>query len=201
MIRFASIVAAAAVLGGCALLATPDPVQLYRFGDPVPQANLAAPDAALAAVSLRRVTFPEAAAGDRLLAITGTEASYIAGARWVSPAESLFTEALENAFSSQARRVRLIGRQELTPATMILDLDMRAFEARYDAGAGAPPTIRVAARARMLSFPERTVVAERLFVVEEPAGENRVSAIVAAFDSATADLGGQLVTWTDGLAG
>ena len=201
MIRFASIVAAGAVLGGCALLATPDPVQLYRFGDPVPQANLAAPDAALAAVSLRRVTFPEAAEGDRLLAITGTEASYIAGARWVSPAESLFTEALENAFSSQARRVRLIGRQELTPATMILDLDMRAFEARYDAGAGAPPTIRVAARARMLSFPERTVVAERLFVVEEPAGENRVSAIVAAFDAATADIGSQLVTWTDGLAG
>ena len=201
MIRFASIFAAAALLGGCALLATPDPVQLYRFGDPVPQTTLAAPDAALAAVSLRRVSFPEAAAGDRLLAITGAEASYIAGARWVSPAESLFTEALENSFSSQAQRVRLIGRQELTPANMILDLDMRAFEARYDNGAGAPPMIRVAARARMLRFPERTVVAERLFVVEQPAGENRVSAIVDAFDAATADISGQIVTWTDGLAG
>lgn len=201
MIRLASIFAVAALLGGCALLASPDPVQLYRFGDPVPQATAAAPDAALVAVSLRRVTFQEAAAGDRLLAITGAEASYIAGARWVSPAESLFTEALENTFSSQARRVRLIGRQELTPANMILDLDMRAFEARYDHGADAPPTIRVAARARMLSFPARTVVAERLFVVEQPAGENRVSAIVEAFDAATADIGGQLVAWTDSLAG
>ena len=201
MIRLASIFAVAALLGGCALLATPDPVQLYRFGDPVPPATAASPDAALAAVSLRRVTVPEAAAGDRLLAITGAEASYIAGARWVSPAESLFTEALENTFSSQARRVRLIGRQELTPANMILDLDMRAFEARYDNGAGAPPTIRVAARARMLNFPERTVRAERLFVVEQPAAENRVSAIVDAFDAATADIGGQIVTWTDGLAG
>ena len=200
MIRFASIFAAAALLGGCALLATPDPVQLYRFGDAVPQTTGAAPGAALAPVSLRRVTFPEATASERLLAITGTEASYIAGARWVSPAESLFTEALENTFSSEARRVRLIGRQELTPANMILDLDVRAFETRYDDGAGAPPTIRVAVRARMLNFPDRTVRDERLFVVEQPAGENRVSAIVAAFDAATADVGGQIVAWTASLA-
>ena len=172
-----------------------------HFG--VPLVHVRAQDhflAALSGVTLRRVSFPEAAAGDRLLAITGAEASYIAGARWVSPAENLFTEALENTFSSQARRVRIIGRQELTPANLILDLDMRAFEARYDNGAGAPPTIRVAARARMLSFPARTVVAEQVFVVDQPAAENRVSAIVAAFDAATSDISQQLVTWTDGLS-
>lgn len=201
MIRIATVVASAAVLAGCALLATPDPVQLYRFGDDGSAAPAAAPDAALASVSLRRVDFPEAAAGDRLLAVNGVEASYIAGARWVSPAESLFTDAVVNAFSSDARRVRLIGRQELTPASLILDLDVRAFEARYDQGAEAAPTIRVSARARMMRVPERTVVAERIFTVDQPAGENRVSAIVAAFDAATADLGGQVVTWTDGLAG
>ena len=200
MIRLVSVLGAAALLGGCALLASPDPVQLYRFGDAAPRAG-AASNTALTAVSMRRITFPEAAAGDRLLAINGTEAFYIAGARWVSPAESLFTEAIENAFAGQSRRVRLIGRQELTPANLILDLDMRAFEARYDAGPDAPPTIRVAARARMLRFPERTVIAEQTFSVEQPAGENRISAIVAAFDAATADVGGQLVAWTDNLAG
>lgn len=201
MIRLASILGAAALLGGCALLSTPDPVQLYRFGEPVPRAGAAGSGAALTAVSMRRISFPDAAAGDRMLAITGVEASYIAGGRWVSPAESLFTEAIENAFSAQSRRVRLIGRQELTPANLVLDVDVRAFEARYDAGPGAPPTIRVAARARMLRFPERTVIAEQLFTVDQPAGENRISAIVAAFDAATETVGGQLVAWTDGLAG
>src|SRR5690606_21541523 len=71
MIRIAAVVAGAAVLAGCALLSTPDPVQLYRFGGDSGAAPAAAPDAALAAVSLRRIQFPEAVGDDRLLAVTG----------------------------------------------------------------------------------------------------------------------------------
>lgn len=201
MIRTAAVLLGAVALAGCALLSTPDPVQLYRFGGDSGASPAAAPGTALASVSLRRIQFPDAAADDRLLAVTGAEAAYIAGARWVSPAEDLFTDALVEAFSADSRRVRLIGRQELTPAEMILDLDVRAFEARYDRGQDAAPTVRVSARARMLRFPERTVMAERLFTVDQPAADNRVSAIVAAFDAATAELNGQLVAWTDSVAG
>lgn len=188
-----------ALLGACALLSTPDPVQLYRFGgDPAagPAETLAAP----VQVSLRAIEFPEASGGDRVLGVTGGEAAYIKGARWVSPAEDLYTAAIETAFATESQRVRLLGRRELTPATRTLDIDVRTFEARYDA-AGAAPRVVVTVRARMMRLPERTIVAERIFSVEQQAAENRVSAIVAAFDAATRDANSQIVGWTDRMAG
>ncbi|MBX9614316.1 MAG: ABC-type transport auxiliary lipoprotein family protein [Caulobacteraceae bacterium] len=199
MIRRFFVAGLAAVsLSGCALLSTPDPVQLYRFGgvDGVSAATVSDP----LEVRLRSVEFPEAARGDRLLGITGSEAAYIAGARWVSPASQLYSTALESTFGSEATAVRLIGRRELTPVSRMLDVDVRSFETRYD-HAGAVPEVVVTARARLLRLPERTVVAEQTFSVSRPAGENRVSAIVAAYEAATREVNSQIVTWTEANAG
>lgn len=197
LIRLAVAAAGALAVSACALLSTPDPVQTYRFGSaPV---SAAAPAASPVQVALRRVEFPEAVEGDKLLGVTGTETAYIKGARWVSPAADLYMESLENAFAAQATRVRLIGPRELTRGERTLDVDVRSFEARYDAP-GLAPTIVVAARVRLLAMPDRTVAAERLFTVEQPAGANRVSAIVEAFDTATRDLNTQIVSWTDANA-
>ena len=199
MIRSTLAMATAALaLSGCALLASPDPVQLYRFGDAGPAINAAAAGEPVQ-VKMRAVTFPEASRGDRILGITGSEAAYIGGARWVSPAEDLYDASLEAAFSAQAQGVRLIGRRELTPTTRLLDIDINRFETRY-AVAGAVPEVVVTARARLLRSPERTVVAERTFEVIQPAGENRVSAIVHAYEIATRDLNTQIVAWTEANA-
>ena len=195
-ISLAAATAAAVVLSGCALLSTPDPVQTYRFGGPAAAVSATEGRADLSEVNLRRVQFPEAVEGDRILGVTGTETAYIAGARWVSPAADLYMESLENAFAAQADRVRLIGSRELIRGEQSLDIDIRAFEARYPAP-GVAPTVVVTARARLLALPERTVAAERTFTVQQPAAANRVSAIVEAFDAATRDLNGQIVAWTD----
>ena len=204
MIRFsikrAAATAGALAVAGCALLSTPDPVQTYRFGGPAAAGAAAEGQAGLSQVSLRRVQFPEAVEGDKILGVTGTETAYIAGARWVSPASDLYLESLENAFAAQATRVRLIGPRELIRGERSLDIDMRAFEARYDAP-GAVPTVVITARARLLALPDRTVAAERTFTVQQPAAANRVSAIVEAFDIATRDLNTQIVGWTDANAG
>ena len=199
LIRPLAATVATMALSACALLSTPDPVQTYRFGG-APAATSAAAVASPVQVTLRRVEFPEAVEGDKLLGVTGTEAAYIAGARWVSPASDLYMESIENAFAAQATRVRLIGARELTRGQRSLDIDIRSFEARYDAP-GLAPTIVVTARARMLVLPERTVSAERVFTVEQPATANRVSSIVEAFDLATRDINTQIVAWTDASAG
>ena len=198
--KLAFTAAAVLALGGCALLSTPDPVQTYRFGGPAAVSAAAEGQSGLREVNLRRVQFPEAVEGDRLLGVTGTETAYIAEARWVSPASDLYMESLENAFAAQATRVRLIGPRELIRGERSLDIDMRAFEARYEAP-GAVPTVVVTARARLLALPDRTVTAERTFTVQQPAGANRISAIVEAFDIATRDLNTQIVDWTDANAG
>lgn len=199
--RVAVITVAAGLTAGCALLSTPDPVQMYRFGASETAMQEAAPAtmSQLRPVGLRRIQFPEAARGDRILAITGTEAAYISGARWVSPADELFNEAVIGAFSDQSRNVRLIGPREFSRSALSLDIDVRSFEARY-AYVGAAPAAHIVARARLLQFPDREVVDERVFTVSVPASDNRVSAIVAAFDAATADLGAQIVDWTDAAA-
>lgn len=199
MIRPILVALAAGALSGCALLSTPDPVQLYRFGE-TGGAPMAAAVSAPVQVRLRAVEFPAASRGDRILGVTGVEAAYIGGARWVSPAQQLYAQSIESAFAGQARTVRLIGQRELTPTTRVLDIDVRSFEARYDQG-GAVPVVTVSARARLLRFPERTVLAEEVFTFEESAGENRVSSIVAAFDAVTGALNTRIVAWTDANAG
>ena len=200
LIRPLAVTLTAMALSACALLSTPDPVQTYRFGGVAASSSAAPVVASPVQVILRRVELPEAVEGDKLLGVTGTETAYIAGARWVSPAADLYMESLENAFAAQATRVRLIGPRELTRGQRSLDVDIRSFEARYDAP-GLAPTIVVTARARLLALPERTVAAERVFTVEQPASANRVSSIVEAFDTATRDLNTQIVAWTDASAG
>lgn len=196
LVKAATAVAAVAVLGGCSLLSTPDPVQLYRFGNLPSGVSERESPASTVQVAMRRPEFAQAVREDRILGVTGTEAAYIKGVRWVSSADVLFSDSLESAFASQATRVRLIGPRELTRAGQALDIDVRTFEARY-AYAGAAPVATIIARVRLLNAQERSVTAERVFTVEQPASENRVSAIVRAFDEATRDLNSQIVAWTD----
>lgn len=205
ILKLACALAASAALPGCALLSTPDPVQMYRFGAQPSAAQAAvqaaprAPGEALRPVSMRRIGFSEAARGDRILAVTGSQAAYLSGARWVSTADQLFTESLTGAFSDHGRNTRLIGPREFSRATLSLDVEVRAFEARY-AHDGAVPVVHVSARGRILQFPDRGVMDERIFTVTRPAAENRVSAIVAAFEAAVGDVNGQIVEWTDAVA-
>lgn len=198
--RVAAVALTGAALSGCSLLSTPKPVQQYRFGVAPEAVQTVASAAAPVSVSLRRIDFPEASKGDRILGVTGNETAYIAGARWVSPAETLFNDALEGAFLARPERVRLIGRRDVGASARVLTLDVTTFEARYDAP-GATPTVVITARARMVGLPDRTVTSEKVFTVSQPATENRVSAIVAAFDIASRDLNNQVVDWTAGAAG
>lgn len=196
----AAAVAAVALSGCISLLPKADPVQLYRFGR-TPTELTDTPPANRTPLALNAVEFPQASRGDRFLTVTGTQVAYVAASRWAAPAETLFSEALERAFEERARAVRLTGRRELEPTRLMLDVDVRSFEARYEGGADAPPVVVVGFRARVLRMSDRTPVGERLIEARRPASENRVGPIVAAYDAATDDALGQLVAWADTQAG
>ena len=190
--------AAATALGACSLLSSPDPVQLYRFGGTQAEGRAVSP-AQPVDIALRRIEFAQAVRSERILGVTGTEAAYIKGARWLAPAPDLFTDALESAFASGASRVRLLGPREVTPGNQTLDIDVRTFEAHYAVRDGAP-TVVVIARARLLNR-DRTIDAEETFESSVPASANRVAAIVDAFDAATAAVTRDIVAWTDANVG
>jgi cholesterol transport system auxiliary component len=206
LVQLGAVAGVVVSLSGCALLSTPDPVQNYRFGLPLDAPSVEGDTPAPLSVSIRRIEFPAASGDDRMLGVTGTETAYIGGARWVSPASTLFDDSLKAAFSNRSDQIRVLGRREPGTPPLVLQVSVTTFEARY-AAAGATPDVVITARAQLRSTPERqaggaairpeqTRSVERVFTVTQPAGENRVSAIVAAFDTATRDINTQIADWT-----
>ncbi|MFZ4606371.1 MAG: ABC-type transport auxiliary lipoprotein family protein [Caulobacter sp.] len=194
----AALALAAIALSGCiSLFPKAEPAQLYRF-------DAAAPATATATGPLFGVlrlgtSFPRASAGDRILTVNDRgEAAYIAGARWVSPASVLFDEEIGSVFQN-AGRARLIGRGEVIKADYSLKLDVQTFEAHYDRGPKAAPEIVVSVRGVITRNRDRALIGEQVFTARVRAGENRVGAIVPAFNTALTQVLGQLVAWVNGV--
>jgi cholesterol transport system auxiliary component len=192
--RALALLPAAAALAGCVTLfpKTP-PAQLYRFEAQVPPAQAAAagPEVLVQESSL---DFDQAAGGDRLLTTTGDEVAYVAGARWASPASELFDAAVAHGFDAAGGRVRLVPPGPAHVAYR-LKLAVTRFEAEYANGAGAPPTIQVRLHAVLERQDDLSIVGEKDFDEPASATENRVGAMVAAYDQATSKTVADLVSW------
>ena len=177
-----------------------NPTQLYRFGTspPAPAAQAGGPRFTIVDPT---VEFDREAAGDRILTVTGDEAAYIKGSRWVSSASTLFESALENAFFADAGAARLMARGEVGHGDYALRLDVREFDARYDHGAGAAPQVVVRLHADLSRLDGRTLAGEHTFEARIDAKENRAGAIAEAFNQAVAKVLDELVTWVDARGG
>jgi cholesterol transport system auxiliary component len=197
MIRNAAIAALAVSLSGCiSLLPKADPAAMYRFG----QADVSVPKGppgAMFGVLKAPSAFTRAAAGDRILTSTNGEVAYIAGARWVSPAFILFEEAIARAFENDPGRARLIGRGEVAKADLVLRLEVRTFEADYVDGPKTAPEVVVRVRAVLNRNSDRALVGDQIFEAKVKAADNRVSAIVPAYDQAVAKVLGDVVGWVN----
>jgi cholesterol transport system auxiliary component len=198
LLRLALFGACALALSGCVtLLPKSKPVTLYRFGQP--QVATAAVAARTVGVYRTNGTFQTEAGGDKILTIDNGRAAYIAENRWVASAAVLFDEAVEHAFDAAPGHTRLIARGEQGKAAYAIRLDVRNFEARYDQGEKAAPDIVVSVRAA-LSRSDQTNVGDQVFDAHVRAADNRVTAIVAAYDKALAEVLSQIVAWTNARA-
>lgn len=196
--RLLAIVACALMLSGCiSLLPKSKPAQLYRFSSAPTSAQTRAPAGAGIAVFRTTGSFQGESADDRMLTVTEGKAAYIAQSRWVAPADVLFEEAVSTAFD--ASPIRLISRGQQGRPGYALRLDIRNFEARYNSGPKAPPVVVVRLHAA-LNRADQTIVSEQIFEAQVPAGDNRVAAIVSAYNRAVSDVIGKLVAWTEANA-
>lgn len=196
LLRFAVTGLLALSLAGCiSLVPKTKPAQLYRFGVPTAATP---PRAEPIGVFRTPALFQREAAGDRILTVTDERVAYIARSRWVAPAEVLFDAAVSAAFDSAPGRVRLLPRGEPARGAYLLRLDVRNFETHY--GEGRTPVVLVRVRATLAGGPTRGPAAERLFEARVPAERNRVSAIVAAYNEAVAQVLGDVTAWTNSSA-
>lgn len=199
--RGVAVVALGLVLAGCiSLLPKQKPAQLYRFGVSAPATAPHTPAQGRFSVQAVPMSFARDAAGDTILTTTGDQAAYIAGSRWVTSASSLFEAAVTRAFDADGGPARLLARGEAVRPDYTLKLDVRRFEARYDNGQQAPPTVVVELYAGMIrrsSDAPTAPPAERIFQANVPASENRAGPIAAAFGAAVAKVLSEMVAWVD----
>jgi cholesterol transport system auxiliary component len=189
------------LLAGCiSLLPKQKPAQLYRFGISAPPVAPRVPEPERFSVSAASTGFERSAVGDTILTMTGDQAAYIAGSRWVTSAGNLFDAAVTRAFDADGGAARLIPQGVAIRGDYGLKLDVRTFEVRYDHGPQAAPTVVVELYAGLIKRTSDLTApapAERIFQANIPASENRAGAIAQAFSAAVAKVLGEMVTWVD----
>jgi cholesterol transport system auxiliary component len=187
------------LLGGCVTLFPKTvPAQLYRFEATPAAASAPASPAPPVVVQAGVMGFDPAAAGDRLLTTRGDEVAYVADARWETAANTLFEQALDAGFAASGR-IRLVD-VAAPKATYRLRLTVSRFETAYPPGKGATPSVVIQVHAALDREQDLSVVAEKDFEASAPAGEDRVGAIVDAYNVAVTKVVGDLVSWTEETA-
>jgi cholesterol transport system auxiliary component len=190
VLRLFALGVAAVALSGCiTLFPEAKESKLYRFEIP---AGVEVADKAFE-VTRGQVAFNQAAASDGMLTITNGEAAYIDGARWVSPAEKMFEEELFRAF--QSGPARLAARGQIGKSKWIMRLEVQRFEAVYKGDPESAPTITIQIKATLARNARDGQTVDEVFLAEVPAADNRVSAIVPAYNQALTKALTDLTTW------
>ena len=181
----------AAGLAGCITLFPKEkPVQLYRFDAAVQAAQGSGRSFS---VRTNPADFDTAAAGDQIMTVDGDQVGYVDSGRWSSPANQMFDEAVAHGFDVAGDGAHLVG--PTSKAQYRLHLAVGHFETRYTAGPTAPPTVVIIVRAVLERQSDLSLVGAQTFEADIPAGDNRVGAIVTAFDAAATKVIGDLVAW------
>ncbi len=192
--RAACAASLSAALAGCALLSSPPERQLYRTAP-----SFAFPAGLPHAGMQLAVETPSAAAGldtRRIaLAMSPVSLDYYAGAEWVDTLPLLVRAALVEGFE-ESRAVATVAPASLgTRADFVLVTTIRDFEARYRAP-GQAPRVEIVFDLKLVALPQRRIVAAGAVRSAAQAAENKVPAIVGAFNAALGQAVDDAVVWT-----
>jgi cholesterol transport system auxiliary component len=105
--------------------------------------------------------------------------------------QTLLIESFES-----TRSIRAVGREAIgLRPDFILKTDLREFEAIYKDGNPAP-TVWVRMNAKLVTMPERRIIASETFGTQVPAASGALTSVVAAFDDALGKVLKQIVAFT-----
>ena len=109
---------------------------------------------------------------------------YFADARWSGPLGEVLQDVAVQAFHTHAALRNVSGEASVFASAYWLELEVKDFQAEYAAGSSAP-TVRVRFLARVGTSGDRRILGRFAAAAEQPAAENRLSAIVDAYARAT----------------
>jgi cholesterol transport system auxiliary component len=190
----------AALLGGCAgslLQSAAEAPDTFRLG--VAAATDAAtvstsPSSSALAIAVARPRAAAAIDTDRIaVQYAGNRFDYYSAARWAESAPQMLQQNLVSALAATAQ----FGGGVMTaparaPTELLLDVELRRFEAATTgedaASSGAAPVVHVQVLVSLVDSRRAARVTSFVSEAAVPASENRLSAVVAAFDHANAQV-------------
>jgi cholesterol transport system auxiliary component len=120
---------------------------------------------------------------------------YFADARWSGPLDEVVQDLAVQAFAGNGRLRNVSAEGSAFSSGYWLELQVDDFQAQY-AAAGGPPIIHVRFTARLGTAGDRKILGSFQATADRVAADNRLTAIVDAFEHACDAAFGQLVTDT-----
>jgi cholesterol transport system auxiliary component len=108
---------------------------------------------------------------------------YFADVRWSGPLDEVLQDLAVQQFHTNPRLSNVSADVSVFASTYWLEIEVADFQAEYSA-AGGPPTVHVHMQARMGNSGDRHILARFEPDVREAAADNRMSAIVDAYNRA-----------------
>lgn len=185
MRRIVAVVATAALCAGCfgsVLQSSQAPPDLYRL-DPALAAGAGAALEWVISVPRPRAS-PSLDTHRIAVVMPGHRFDYLADARWADAAPQMVQQLLVATLGAPGGFATSVAAPSRVPPDLLLDTELRRFEAVYPAP-GAAPTIVVELQANLIDTRKGARVASFDSRSEVAADRNDRRAVVAAFEQAT----------------
>jgi cholesterol transport system auxiliary component len=183
--RVASILVSALLCTGCVgsvFQSDAKPPDLYRLDPP---SSVATGPVLAQAISVARPRAASSLDTNRIAVVTpGHGFDYLAGARWADAAPQMVQQLLVDVLGGAGGFATAIASPSGVPADLLLDTELRHFEAVY-AGADSAPSVVVELQASLVDARRGLRVASFDAHAEVAAERNDRRAVVAAFEQAT----------------
>ena len=120
---------------------------------------------------------------------------YFAGSRWSGPLGDALQDLAVREFHSHANFARVSGDASVFASAYWLEIEVMDFQAEYSSAAAAP-TVHVHLLARIGNSGDRRVLGQFEANAQQPAAENRLTAIVDAYARAADSALGEIAVST-----
>ncbi len=111
---------------------------------------------------------------------------YFSGVRWAEPAPQMLQQLLVRSLAADGRFATVVAAPSRVPADLTVDVELRSFEAVY-AGDAAGPRVSVEMQVTLVDARKARRLTSFVVRKESAAADNRRTAVLAAFERASAE--------------
>ncbi len=188
------------LLASCGSLLDSELPAATRYVMATPPPAVSATPSAASQVDLA-VGRPDVAPGldtERIAVIRGHELDYYRGALWRGTVLDTVQAFLVTTLQEQKLFRSVAAEQARIGGEYLLDIEVRDFQAEY-AGGAAIPTVRVSLTGRLIRIRDRQLIETITATTTKQAGENRLTSVAAAFESAMQQVSLEIASKTSAI--